>query len=224
MAFDSIEKNINVYVILENLETGEKTYLAPRLIAFEEDSRPGESGSSEASIAIAYEVGIPGYMLGAALPLTNEQSFWFPDVAYATEQKYMCDSTSSVCATLTFYYQEGQQNGREWMYSQKMRNVWTRQDPQVSWSNGILKARCGAEWFDKAGTCNSVTSGNVPNPVSGTGYEMVPSFAGSNNKTLVDDINYQVASQEISLQRGGNHWNFYVCIVNGGGGVIYGCY
>lgn len=163
-------------------------------------------------------------MLGNSHSPVNEQSSLFPSIAYADEQKYKCDSTSSVCATLTFYYQDGQQGGYDWMYSQKVRTIWYRQDPQVSWSNGIITAKCGAEWFNQGGTCSSTVSGSVSSPISGSAYEIVPWFAGSSHKTLVDDINYQLVIQSIDLHRGSSNWNFSFCIVNGGGGTIYGCY
>lgn len=215
-----VEGSINAYVVLENLETGEKTHLTPSFVEFQETL----DDSFEMVNAITYEVGVPRQMLSNSLSPDNEQSSFFPSVAYANEQKYKCDSTSSVCATLTFYYQDGYQGQDEWMYSQKVRTVWYRQDSQVSWSNGVIGAKCSAEWFNQGGTCSATVSGSVSNPTSGSAYEIVPWFAGSNNKTLVNEINYQLASQSIDLHRGSSNWNFYFCIVNGGGSVIYGCY
>jgi hypothetical protein len=174
---------------------------------------------------ITYEVGIPRRMLrGTPASATRQQSFLFPSVAYADEQKYKCDSTSSVCATLTFYYQDGIVGPEEWMYTNKVRTTWSKKDSSVSWSNGKISARCAAEWFDRAGTCSALVTGTVPNPASGSAYGIVPWFSGSGNKTLVNDLNFQVASQSIDLHRGTSNWNFYVCIVNGGGSLVYGCY
>lgn len=208
-----------------NLETSEKVFLEPHLTDFQ--TSPIKSSTSAEAIAITYEIGIPSELMGSSEGTSDVQSFLFPGRVYATEQKYKCDSTSSVCATLTFYYQDGTQGGVDYMYMEKVRNIWTRQDPQVTWSSGRIKGTCTcfAEWLDRAGYCNTTVTGSVSNPVSGAAYEIVPWFAGSNNKTLVDDLsNFQVAAQEITLHRGGSSWNFSLCIVNGGGSSVYGCY
>jgi hypothetical protein len=213
-----IANNVEVQAVLENLETGEKITLVPHLVDFQRDS------TSEESIAITYEVGIPGHMLGISPSPINEQSILFPRTVFANEEKYKCDSTSSVCARLTFYYHDGIQGDREWMYADKVRNVWDRLDSQVSWSNGVIGAECRAEWFDGSGTCMIGNEGYVSSPISGVAYEIVPTFAGSGKKTLVDDINFQKASQKITLHRSGSSWEFSHCIVNGGGNLVYGCY
>ncbi len=205
--------------MLENLETGVKNILDLQVVEYSRIS----SEENEENVSVTFEVGIPQDMLRVPNGIFPEQASSSSDVI-ASEQKYLCDATSSVCATLTFNYHEGQTNGVDWMYSTNVTNRWTRHDPQVTWSNGELRARCDAWWLDKPGACSATTVGYVSNPISGSMYTMVPSFAGFNNKTWVNDIHYQVASQQITLHRGGSNWNFYICIVNGGGSVIYGCY
>lgn len=218
---NEVAEKINVYVTLENLETGEKTFLTPTIVEFQ----AAPTDFVEESNTITYEVGIPSQLLGGTpTSAKRQQSFLFPDVAHANEQKYKCDSTSSVCATLTFYYQDGMVGLNEWMYTNKVRTIWYKHDSSVSWSNGSISAQCNAEWFDRGGTCSAVVTGPVSNPAPGTAYEIVPWFSGSDNKTLVNEINYQIASQSIDLHRGASNWNFSFCIVNGGGSVIYGCY
>lgn len=218
-----IEEKINIYVVLEDLETGEKVFLEPNLIQFH--ASPMKSSSSEQSFEITYEVGIPKEMVGGHPGGVKGQSFLFPSAVHANESKYLCDSTSSACATLTFYYSEGRTNGVDYMYMNKVTNKWTRLDSQVSWSGARIKGRCYAEWFSGSGMCNATHTGNVSNPNSGSTYSVTPWFSGSGYKTVVDDLsNFQVASQEITLHRGGSNWNFSLCIVNGGGGTVYGCY
>jgi hypothetical protein len=87
-----VEGNINAHVVLENLETGEKTLLTPSFVEFQETL----DDSSEMVNAITYEVGIPEQMLGNSRSQVDKQSSLFPSIAYANEQKYKCDSTSSV--------------------------------------------------------------------------------------------------------------------------------
>ena len=217
-----VEENINVYVTLENLETSEKTFLTPDMVEFQ---KAFTDDSSKESNVLTYEVGIPSQMLGGSPSSVKEQSFLFPSTVHADESKYKCDSSSSVCATLVFYYQDGVVNSEEWMYTNKVRATWYKYDSSVSWSNAKIQAQCNAEWFDRGGSCSSgIYQGNFYNPNSGQAYEIVPWFSGSGNKTLVNEINYQVASQSIDLHRGLNNWNLSFCIVNGGGSVVYGCY
>ena len=216
-----IEKSIEVHAKLENLDTGEKILLPPNIVSYQKNST---EKSSEILNAITYEVGIPAKLLGSEVAPNNTQSFFLPEIAHANDSSYKCDSTSSVCANLTFYFQDGNTNGYGWMYAEKVRTTWYRQDSAVSWSNAKITAHCNAIWLDRGGSCNSAVVGHVGNPISGSGYEIVPWFAGSNNKTVVDSINFQRAAQSIDLHRGGSNWNFSFCIVNGGASVVYGCY
>ena len=212
-----IEEKINSHAVLENLETGEKIALVPYLVDYQ------EALTASDYTEITYEVGIPHHMLGISSSPINERSFLLPNLVHATENKNKCDSTSSVCASLTLYYHDGEQNGYDWMYSDKVMNTWTRLDPQVSWSSGKIRAICNAPWFDRGGQCNTSHLGTVSNPISGTDYTITPWFTGSGNKTHVNDISYQLASQKITLHRGGSNWNFEFCVGNGGGNLI-NCY
>lgn len=213
-----IEKNIDVYGKLENLETGEKIYFTPSVVEFKQ--APTDTNDSfETSNLITYEVGIPGQLLGSEFSSNNEQLFLSPN-----DPKYKCDSTSGVCATLTFYFHDGMVGLDEWMYMDKVTTIWYKYDSSISWTNGKIRAQCQANWFDRGGNCSDTVQGSISNPNSGDTYTITPWFAGSNNKTLVNEINYQVVSQSIDLHRGVNNWNFSFCIVNGGGNVVYGCY
>jgi hypothetical protein len=210
--FGELQDNIVAYAILENSETGATEFLGVHLVEHE------ASPSSLEPASVTFEVGIPNYML-ADVNVTSPSH-------YVSQYKevYRCDSTSSVCTRLRFYFVDGHTGGVDWMYSQKVENVWTIMDSQVSLSSGELRARCWAEWFDKAGTCNEVTVGYIPHPGSGYTYSITPYFAGAHNKTLVNEVNFQLASQQVTLTRGQSSWNFYLCIANGGGSVVYGCY
>ncbi len=107
------------------------------------------------------------------------------------------------------------------MYSVKVSNIWTKPDPQVSWSNGKIKAGCSATWFPSGGQCYDTQTWVVPTPNIGSTYSGTPWFAGSNHKTELNDVSYQVGRQEITLHQGSNTWNFGFCVAKGGGSVLF---
>lgn len=93
-----VAERINTFARLENKETGEVIYFNPHLTDFEPSQSSNDAGM------VSYEVGIQSRYLdstyGAAL---IPQKQLFPSVAYATSETIdTCDSTSSVCAKLTF--------------------------------------------------------------------------------------------------------------------------
>ena len=145
---------------------------------------------------------------------------------YANESKYKCDSTSSACADLTFYYNEGTSGEINWMYARYYSSKWPKPDPTVSWSNASFGGACYAPWVGKGGFCDQESyvfaNGGVPNP--GHTYTHTPPFSGFDNRTEVNGLYGQAARQSIDLHRGNSNWTFSFCIANGAGRSTAGCY
>jgi hypothetical protein len=145
----------------------------------------------------------------------------FPFAAYAaSDSHYGCDSTVSVCATLTLYYTQVSNHGH-YNYTT---NRWTRSDPAVTWSNAKLKAGCHANWWDGSGICNTIVTRTIGVPTSGTTYSYTPWFAGSSHEVYLTDLDGIAAYQSICLKRGTSTWSFTFCVNHQGGQVIQGCY
>lgn len=209
---------INALARLENKETGEVVYFNPHLIDFKSPQSANDAGM------ISYEVGIPSRNLASTYGTASVPNQpLFPSVVFADESKYKCDSTSSACATLTFYYVDGTTE-EDWMYAQYYSSTWTKPDPTVSWSNAYLGGRCFGEWFYGSGYCSDTYLSYVGTPNPGSTYNRTPPWSGSDKKTLVNELHWQDALQQIDLHRGNNHWTFSFCVANGGGSAGTGCY
>ncbi|MDF1501125.1 MAG: hypothetical protein P1P76_11715 [Anaerolineales bacterium] len=169
---------------------------------------------------LTYEVGIPKNLLDPedSSPQTFEV---FPfSVSAGSDSHNGCDSTVSVCALLTLYYTDLGDHG----YYQKTTNRWTRYDSTVTWSGAMLQAGCSANWYQKSGTCNTITTRNIGTPTSGTTYSYTPWFAGSANQVYLNDLNGIAAFQSITLKRGASTWQFSFCVNYEGDERILGCY
>lgn len=199
---------------LTNANNANQSYLlVPRFV---EAVRTGDD-----SFAVTYEVGIPSIYL-ADTPHSYEPNELFPSVALASYDSHNgCDSTVSVCATVTLYYTSSSDHG----YYQYMTGKWIKSDSTVTWSNAQLKAGCNAEWYTKSGRCLTQTTKSIGTPTSGTPYNYTPtSIAGSTNQVYLNDLNGIAAYQTITLKRGTSTWSFGFCVNQGGGSVILGCY
>jgi len=178
------------------------------------------------SYYLTYEVGIPQDMLNEES--SNKGFQWIISSALPTAVKagsdshYGCDSTVSVCATLTLYYVDSGAYG----YYQKVTNSWTRKDSTVSLSSAKVKAGCYAEWY--TGTtgdrCSTIVSKTIGTPILGTTYSFTPWFAGSSHKVLLNGFNGIAGYQSVTLKRGVTTWNFAFCVNYEGSEVILGCY
>lgn len=176
------------------------------------------------SVAVTYEVGIPSQYLSedgsGRSGIGSLDLFPFPAFA-ASENASECDSTVSVCATLTLYFTKISNHG----WYQYTTNRWTRSDPAVAWSNAKLKAGCNAEWYPGTGRCATIVTRNIGVPTSATTYSYTPWFAGSSNQVDLDGFNGIAGYQSITLKRGSSTWQFGFCVSHGGeNGMIIGCY
>lgn len=202
-------ENIVPSVKVINQNTGEVYSLNPKIVEFRKD----EAGNT----MITYEVGVPTIMFTNELANENYKNYFRPSIVLADSKSWdSCDSTSSACANLSFYYTDLGDH----MYSSYSQVIWTKQDSQVTFVQGRLGVRCLADWYPSGGVC-SIDSYTTVSPVSGTVYTKTPTFAGS--QTYKNDFMGQMAYQILNLRRGATNWEFYTCVQVGGGLMSWEC-
>ena len=201
---------------LTEIEGSRSYQLVPRLVEAVQTATD--------SIVVTYEVGIPLESMSEASSGHHRPDYldllvWpaFAD----SESHYGCDSSISVCATLTLVYTE---IGGDHGYYGYSTNKWTRIDPAVTWSNAKMKAGCNAEWWNESGRCQTQVTKSIGVPTSGTPYKQTPWFAGSSHQVAFNTLNGIAAYQSISLKRGSSNWSFSFCVNHEGSEVIMGCY